>query len=110
MKQYVIDQLREEDHQKVLQFLGDHADKTAMEGIFWLDLPRDLYTPVQAEHTDCQPYYFAVSLDFGRAAFELLVRSRQILRCGCIAYATPRQRDFLLQFADHMLEQLGIRI
>jgi hypothetical protein len=39
-----------------------------------------------------------------------LIRSRQILRCSCIGYADKRQRDYILGFADRMLEELGIKI
>jgi hypothetical protein len=45
-----------------------------------------------------------------QVSFELLVRSSQILRCNCIAYATREQRDFILAFADSMLEKLDIQI
>jgi hypothetical protein len=110
MKQYVIDQLREDDYEKVLELLELKADKTAIEGMYWVNLPERLYSPVQREHVQCQPHYFAVSLDYRRVSFELLVRSRQIIRCHCIGYATPEQRDFILRFADDMLDQLGILI
>ncbi len=42
--------------------------------------------------------------------FELLIRSRQILRCNCISYADKKQRDYILDFADRMLDELGIKI
>jgi len=110
MKQYVIYQLRESDYEKVLGFLDLKADKTGLEGIYWVNLPERLYNAVQREHVQCQPHYFAVNLDFNRVAFELLIRSRQIIRCGCIAYATPEQRDYILRFGDEMLESLGLLV
>lgn len=110
MKQYVIDQLRESDYEKVMGFLDLKADKTSLEGIYWVNLPERLYSAVQREHVQCQPHYFAVSLNFSQVAFELLVRSRQIIRCNCIAYATPEQRDYILRFADEMLERLGLLV
>ncbi|MCU0572265.1 MAG: hypothetical protein MUC41_04655 [Syntrophobacteraceae bacterium] len=110
MKQYVIDQLRESDYEKVLGLLDLKADKTGLEGIYWVNLPERLYSAVQREHVQCQPHYFAVNLDFNRIAFELLIRSRQIIRCSCIAYATPEQRDYILRFADETLERLGLLV
>ncbi|MCU0589294.1 MAG: hypothetical protein MUF52_14230 [Syntrophobacteraceae bacterium] len=110
MKQYVIDQLRESDYQKIMNYLDLKADRTAIDGIYWVNLPERLYSEIQQEHAQCQPHYFAASLDFSQISFELLVRSRQIIRCSCIAYATPAQREYILRFADDMLEQLGILI
>lgn len=110
MKQYVIDQLRETDYEKVLEFLNQRADKTGIEGMYWLNLPEQLYSSIQREHTKCRPHYFAVNLDYLRVSFELLIRSRQIIRCNCIRYATAEQRAYILGFADDMFEQLGIQI
>jgi hypothetical protein len=110
MKQYVIDQLRETDYEKVMGFLDLKAEKTAIDGIYWVNLPERLYSGIQREHVQCQPHYFAVSLDFSQISFELLIRSRQIIRCNCITYATREQRDYILRFADDMLDQLGILI
>ena len=42
--------------------------------------------------------------------FLLLIRSKQVLRCSCIEYATPDQREHIIRFADRMLEDLGIKI
>jgi hypothetical protein len=110
MKQYVIDQLREPDYEAILDYLDKNALKTVMEGVYRVEIPEDHYTQVQLDHVDCRPFYFAVTLDPRHVAFELLVRSLERLRCNCIAYATPRQREFILHFADNMLEELGIRI
>jgi len=110
MKQYVIDQLRESDYLEILDFLERNARSTFMEGLFQLDLPRHLYSDIQLDHRDCQPYYIAVNLNRNRVAFEWLIRSREKLRCQCIAYADPGQRSYIINFADGMLEQLGIKI
>lgn len=110
MKQYVIDQLRETDYEQILEFLNERADKTALDGMYWVNLPEHLCSTVQREHTQCQPHYFAVNLDYNQVSFELLIRSRQIIRCSCISYATPEQRQYILGYADEMLEELGIRI
>jgi hypothetical protein len=31
------------------------------------------------------------------------------MRCSCIAYATRPQRDFILAFADRLVEGLGLQ-
>ncbi|MCE5333693.1 MAG: hypothetical protein LLG06_03805 [Desulfobacteraceae bacterium] len=110
MKQYVIDQLREEDYSKILEFLKENAESAVFDDIFWMQLPEELYSPIQKEHTGCHPFCFAVNLSMSRVDFELLIRTRRILRCNCIAYADHRQREYILDFVDKMLEELQIKV
>ncbi len=110
MKQYVIDQLREQDYYDILDYLNENADKTMVEEVFWVNLPEELYSDLQHSHTDCHPFYFAVNLNRNRVSFEWLIRSRQSLRCNCIAYATPEQRDYIIDWADKILAELKIRL
>jgi hypothetical protein len=110
MKQYVVDQLRESDYHQIREYLGKKGESTSLEGIYWVDLPPDLYSAVQSEHSKCHPHYFAVNLNWNEVAFELLIRSRQVIRCNCIAYATKRQQDYIIQFADRMLEDLKLKL
>ena len=110
MKQYVIDQLREPDHEKILEFLKKNADASEFGDIFWVMLHEELYSDIQKEHKQCHPYCFAVNLSFNRADFELLTRSRSVLRCACISYADRKQRDYVIDYADRMIEELNIKI
>ncbi len=110
MKQYVIDQLRQSDFAEIREFLGRNAESTGVEGIYWVNLPAALYSVIQTEHSKCNPFYFAVNLTWNDVAFELLIRSRQVIRCHCIAYATPQQREYIIHFADRMIEELGLKL
>ncbi len=110
MKQYVIDQLREDDYSKILDYLKKNAESAIFDDIFWMQLPEELYSPIQKEHTGCHPFVFAANLSMTQVDFELLIRTRRILRCNCIGYADRRQRDYILDFADRMLEQLQIKV
>jgi len=110
MKQYVIDQLREKDYFDIRKYLDEKAERALLEEIYWVDLPPQLYSATQEAHKDCHPYYFAVNLKRNQVSFEWLIRSRRKLRCSCIGYATPEQRDYIIDFADRMLEELDIRI
>ena len=58
----------------------------------------------------CKPFCFAVNLSIKQVDFELLIRSRRIMRCNCIRYADKKQRDYLIDYADRMLEELDIKI
>ncbi len=110
MKQYVIDQLRETDYEKILEFLKANADPSEFGDVFWAKLPAGLYSDDQKEHVECQPFCFAINLSPGKVEFELLIRSRQVLRCKCIGYAGKNQRDYILDYADRMLGELMIKL
>ena len=110
MKQYVLDGLRLEDYHKLKEYLDQHADASPLGGIYWIELDKDLLTPLQAEHTSCQPHVFALMLEETYLACELLVRIKNNIKCDCMDYATREQRDWLIQQADAILEKLSIRV
>ena len=108
MKMYVIDELRYQDYEKIESFLDDTFEKSGMVGIYWLPIEPDMLTAVQAAHTACQPYYVALDLEPDRLSCELLVRSRNRIRCDCIGYADERQRHWIIETLDGVLEKLEI--
>lgn len=109
MKQYVVDQLSESDYLKLSDYLEEHLECTFVEGIYWMDLPEALYSELQHQHKECQPFYFAVNLSRKQIGLEWLIRSRQTLHCSCIAYATTTQREYIIDFAEKTFAKLGIR-
>ena len=109
MKQYVIDELRPDDYKKLENFFHDHLSPSRVNGIYWLPVEPGLLTVEQAEHTDCHPLCFAIDLENDRIAFELLLRSQRRMRCSCMGYATETQRNWLIRYADTLLEQLEIK-
>jgi hypothetical protein len=110
MKQYLIDELRLEDHEKIKAYLDEHIKTSPMAGLYWILLEKDLLTGIQAAHPDCGPHYFALELHEDRLACELLVRAEQSIRCNCICYASKEQRDGLIEYIDAILEKLEISI
>ena len=108
MKQYRIDELRPEDYEKLEAYLDERFGRSPMEGIYWVPLDGDLLDDVQAAHTDCQPLCFAVELKPTFISFELLIRTRNRVRCDCIHYANAEQRERIIRFADAMFETLKI--
>jgi hypothetical protein len=108
MKQYVIDQLREGDFLKLEEYLKGNAEVGDLPGIYWVPIPSPLYEKLQQEHKGCQPFYFAINLDRQAISFELLIRTRNRLRCGCTQYANPKQRDHILTYADGLIEKLKL--
>ena len=110
MKQYVLDGLRLEDYRALKDYLDQHVDKSPLGGIYWIELDKDLLTPEQAAHTECQPHVFALMLEETYLSCELLVRIKNNIKCDCMGYATREQREWLIQQADAILEKLSIRI
>jgi hypothetical protein len=109
MKQYVIDQLRENDFLQLEDYLNNNSEAGELPGIYWIPIPESLLERTQLDHSDCQPFFFAVNLDLNSISFELLIRTRSRLRCGCIQYASQEQRDYILNYADQLFEKLNLK-
>lgn len=110
MKQYVVDQLRYQDYEKLKGLLDQRYGEASMGAVYWIPLEPQLLAPMQGEHRDCQPHVAAVELSETRLSMELLVRTPHRIRCDCIAYATPEQRSWLIRQVEDMLDQLGISV
>jgi len=110
MKQYVIDQLRLQDHAKLKGYLDRHFNGSAIEGIYWVPLDSGIFNSTQRQHTLCQPFYFTLELEENRLSCEFLVRTQQRVRCGCMGYADNTQRAWLMDLVDDILSRLDIRI
>jgi hypothetical protein len=108
MKQYRIDELRPNDYEKIKAYLDEHFGSSHVEGVYWIPLDPDLMDEVQAAHVDCQPFHFAVVLEPSVISFELLIRTRNRVRCDCIHYANDAQRESIVGFADAIFETLRI--
>jgi len=108
MKQYVIDELRPRDHEKIKQYLGDHVGPAEMGDLDWIPIDPSFHTEVQASHTDCHPLYFAVQLQETSIIAELLVRTKNRVRCDCISYANDDQFLWLVHYVNSIFERLEI--
>ncbi len=110
MKQYVVDELRPPDHEKVKAYLDERYFPGGLERLYWIPLEQEMLTDLQRRHEACQPLYFALELRDHQLACELLVRTRERVRCDCIGYATEIQRNWLIRCIDAIFEELGIKI
>jgi hypothetical protein len=116
MRSLVFDELRKEDLEKVRKHLQATLTQSSLPDVFWLELPADLLSSVQHEHSQkCGPHRMAVVLEEDSIRFEysvrleLLVRAQENMRCACTDYPTKTQRDFCLNFMDKLLEETGIQ-
>jgi len=108
MTQYVIDEIRPADYEKLRAYLDAEFGPAEMEGIFWIPVPEEMLNEVQKAHKSCQPFFFALDFEPERLACELLIRTRNCIRCDCISYATEPQRNWLIGVVDAAFEKLEI--
>ena len=110
MKQSVVDQLNHDDFQKPRSYLKENYGKPEFESIFWLPIEKSSLNEVQQTHLDCQPFFVAVDLQENQLVCELLVRTKNKMRCECMGYATEQQRNGIIELIDSILDKLGINI
>jgi hypothetical protein len=110
MRQYVIDELHHDEVQKIRQYLEERCDQAGIGNILWLNMPEEHLTPDQKKHEACAPHVVGIEIMEDAVSFEMLVRSRNRMRCECIGFATSRQRDFILGFVDEMIRETGLKI
>lgn len=110
MKQYVIDEFRLEDYEKVKGYFDENCKAAGLSGVYWMTVPDDILTDLQRSHTSCQPYYIGIELEEDKLSCGLLIRSSKNIRCHCIGYATVEQRNWVIDSLDSMMESIGIII
>ncbi len=110
MKQYVIDEIRFQDYEKIKAYLDETLGDSGVKGLYWLPIDAAILSEVQLAHSGCAPFFMALELGPGRLAGELLVRTRSRVRCDCIHYADQRQHNWLVQIMDAIFEKLEIMV
>ncbi len=105
MRQYYIDEISFLERDNIENYLKRTLKQGSIEGVFWLEVPPDLLGPEQRGHEKCAPFYFSIVLEENALRCEFLLRSADNLHCSCIAWATPAQRQFVLDFTDRMLQE-----
>lgn len=110
MKQYVVDQIRKPDEDKLRSYLENNFGPSELGCIYWIPIATELLTEKQLEHEECSPHLAAVQLDSGQLCCEFLIRTKNRIRCECMGYATSKQREWLIETIDAILEKLGIRV
>ncbi len=110
MKQYVIDELRPVDHNRIKAYFDKNFLSSGIGDIYWIEIGEKYLSDTQKEHDLCKPFYFAIELEHDRLSCELLARTKNKVKCNCIAYATKAQRDWCMDLVDAVLEKLEIEI
>ena len=108
MRQYMIDELRPTDYDRLKAYLDTHFAVADVEGLYWVELEAAHLADIQKTHADCGPFYFAMELLPDRLACELLVRSKNRIRCDCIRYAPEIQRNWIIHKVDAIFNELKL--
>ncbi len=116
MRSYLIEDIYAVDAKKILASLHSLGYQASIEDIYYLPLPKEYLEAEQLEHLEqCGPYIMALESiprlgevhDF---KLELLVRAQGRMRCSCVAYATPTQRAYMINFLDKLIKDLDISV
>lgn len=110
MKQYVIDDFRYSDYTKIKNYMDENYRCSEVSDTYWVPIDEDMLSDVQKEHSQCKPFYFLVELNAQALTWELLVRTKNKMRCSCMAYATEKQRNWCVDCVDTIFEKLKIVI
>lgn len=115
MRSYFIEDLAEDDFEKVMKAFEELELRGPIDDIYYLPLPEQLLQKEQQDHLeDCGPYFMALEAIKGteESSFklELLVRARKKMRCSCVSYATPEQRKHMIEYLDQFIEELEISV
>jgi hypothetical protein len=109
MRAYLMDEISSSDMKRISEFMEQHAIRSGIEGLFWVEIPPDLLTEVQKQHVGCQPHVFAVELGSDWIKCEFFVRNLRDLRCHCSLYSNPEQRNYIIDYAHRVIESLAVR-
>jgi hypothetical protein len=108
MRQYMVDELRQEELDRIRNYLDLNCEPSGLGGLYWLHIPEACLSKTQLEHKTCMPFCAAIETGGSWVKFEMLIRSRKKIRCDCVAFATSGQRQFILEFADRLLLENNI--
>lgn len=115
MRNYYIEDIADQDIDSFEKKMLALQMNGSIEGIFYLPLPEKLLTQEQQAHqNECGPYYLSLEVLRDLAGnvlkMELLVRAHSKIRCSCVAYCTPAQRNHMIDYLDELLESFDIKV
>ena len=105
MRQFLVDEISFLERDNIESYLKRHLKPGPLEGVYWLQVPDDLWAERQQGHEECSPFYVSLVLEEKSIHAEFLIRSSNNMHCSCINWATPAQRQFILDFMDRLLAE-----
>jgi len=108
MKQYVVDELRPGDYDRLKEYLNENLEFTGFDDLYRIPIDEAMLTSTQASHNHCKPLYFTLILTPESLTCELLVRTGTRIKCNCMGYATISQRNWVVEWVDNVFRELDI--
>lgn len=111
MRSYLIDEISADNMEMIEKHLIEKGFKGPLEHIFYIPFPHEMLNDEQQQHYEtCGPYTLILETGRNWLKLELLVRGRGKLRCSCIQYCTPEQRQQMIDFLDNFIRELDIPV
>ncbi|NDY55544.1 hypothetical protein G3N56_02135 [Desulfovibrio sulfodismutans] len=111
MRSYLIEELTEDDMHSIKARLLEKGFKGTLDDIYFIPFPQEMLNDEQTEHAaECGPYVLVLETGQDSIKMELLVRGKGRLRCSCISYCTPEQRNQMIDFLDNFIRELDIPV
>lgn len=115
MRTYLLEDLIDKDYKTIIDAFDELGFKGPIEGIYYIPMPKELLQQEQLDHLDeCGPYFMALEgieqFDDNKFKLELLVRAKTKIRCSCVSYATPKQREHIIEYLDQFIEELEVSV
>ena len=108
MKYFLIDEIADSDLDKIVSFLKQEAMSSGLEKVFWIEVPGNRLSKEQSGQDKLKPYVFAIELGNDWIKGELFLRSLGDFKGEYQGYCTSDQRDFILEYIESMINELGI--
>jgi hypothetical protein len=105
----LIDELESKDVAMLTDHLKRITEPSEVAGLFWAALPDDLLSSEQFKASGDHPFGFAVEVGESWAKFEFLIRSRSNFRSLWTRYATFGQTHYILEYAQGLIDELGLK-
>lgn len=115
MRTYLLEDIYDKDYKTIIKAFDDLGFKGPIDGIYYIPVPKELLQGEQLEHVDdCGPHFMALEcikqFEDNKMKLELLVRATSKIRCSCVSYATPKQREHMIEYLDQFIEELEVSI
>lgn len=115
MRTYLLEDIYDKDYETITKAFDDLGFKGPIDDIYYIPLPEEILQREQLEHmNDCGPYFMALEgikeVDDNTMKMELLVRAKSKIRCSCVCYATPEQREHMIEYLDQFIEELEVSL
>jgi len=109
MRAYLIDEISSPDMKKIADYLQRNAIRSGLENLYWVQMPEGAGGEARHEPRDGSALVFAIELGSHWIKLEFFLRDLKDLRSLSAGYCTAKQRDFIIDYAHRLIEELGVK-